>query len=228
MNLTIIGTSHIAKQSIKEIQTHIKANMPDIIAVELDVGRAKSLFEQKKSSLSLSLIPIIGLKGFLFAAIGKIVQQKLGNAVGVSPGEDMKTAIIEAKKHKLKIALIDQPIQITLRNFSKALTWKERFRFLGDIITGIFTKNKGLKKYGLDNFDLRKVPADKAIKTMMKYLEDRYPSIYKVLVADRNRYMVRQLVGLMCKHPDKKILAVVGAGHKSGMEKLLLKIDVVR
>ena len=62
---------------------------------------------------------------------------------------------------------------------------------------------------------------------MMKTLRKRYPTVYKVLVEDRNKYMVKKLVALMRQYPEKKILAIVGAGHKEGMEKLLLKVDVV-
>ena len=40
--------------------------------------------------------------------------------------------------------------------------------------------------------------------------------------------MAKQLIKLLKNNPDKKILAIVGAGHKKGMEKLLLKVDVVR
>ena len=45
----------------------------------------------------------IGIKGYLFAKIGQLVQQKLGARVGVTPGEDMKTSLILAKKNKSKL-----------------------------------------------------------------------------------------------------------------------------
>tara|TARA_Y100000310_G_C20548786_1_gene746969 strand:+ start:168 stop:854 length:687 start_codon:yes stop_codon:yes gene_type:complete len=226
-NLKILGTSHIAKQSIKEIKQAISSFEPEIVAVELDKQRAHSLLKEEKNKISISSILQIGLKGYLFAKIGQIVQQKLGKTVGVSPGADMKTALLVAKEHKLKVALVDQPIQITLKNFSKELSWKERGRFVVDIFKGIFFRKKQMKLLGLDKFDLDKVPTGKVIEQMMKHLKDRYPNIYKTLVHDRNKYMVRQLVKLMRKFPDKKILCVVGAGHKEGMEELLLKVDVV-
>jgi pheromone shutdown protein TraB len=50
--------------------------------------------------------------------------------------------------------------------------------------------------------------------------------VYKTLVSDRNKYMVKQLVKLMRAHPGKRILCVVGAGHKKGMEELLLRVEV--
>ncbi|MFH0701130.1 MAG: TraB/GumN family protein [Candidatus Woesearchaeota archaeon] len=227
MSVHIIGTSHIAQQSINEIKKAFSELKPEIVGVELDQERAKVLLSGIKTKVSLMDIAQIGVKGYLFAKIGQIVQQKLGQSIGVSPGTEMKTALELAKKEGVKIALIDQPIKVTLRNFSKELTWKEKFRFVGDLISGLLFPKRTLKKSGLENLDLNKVPEKKMIEIMIKQLKDRYPSIYKTLVGDRNRYMVRQIVKLLRENPQQKILVVVGAGHKEGMEELLLKVDVL-
>lgn len=228
MPVKIIGTSHIAKQSMHEIKSAIQNEKPDIVAIELDLQRATALMHEEKNKITLTMISKIGVKGFLFAKIGQIIQQKLGKMVGVSPGSDMKTALELAKKEKLEIALIDQPINTTLRNFSKSLTWKEKLQFLKEMIYGIFFPRKQLSDLGLEGFNLQKVPSKEVIKKMMQRLQRNYPSIYKALVSDRNKYMVKQLVKLMRKNPNKKILCVVGAGHKEGMEELLLKVEIVR
>ena len=47
-NLTIIGTSHIAKQSLDEVKEEIETNKPDIVAIELDKNRLQALFQKKK------------------------------------------------------------------------------------------------------------------------------------------------------------------------------------
>lgn len=227
-NLKIIGTSHIAKQSIEEITRAIEEDKPDIVAVELDVQRAAALLHQQKTKMSFRDIAKIGVKGYAFVKIGQYIQQKLGKIVGVAPGSEMKTALELAQKNKIKVAFIDQPIQITLKNFSKELTWKEKGRFLLDIIFGLFFPKKQLKKYALEKFDLRRVPDQEVIAKIINQMKKQYPSIYKTLITDRNKYMVKQLVKLLRAHPEKKILAVVGAGHKEGMEKLLLKVEVVR
>ncbi len=227
MSVHIIGTSHIAQESINEIKKAFSELKPDVVAVELDAGRAQGLMSGVKARVSLANIAQIGVKGYLFAKIGQIVQQKLGQSIGISPGTEMKTAMELAKKEHLKIALIDQPIQKTLRNFSKELTWKEKFRFLGDVFKGLLFPKRQMRKIGLDHLDLSKVPEGKLITLMMTQLKDRYPSIYKTLVEDRNKYMVKQIIKLLRENPDKKILVVVGAGHKEGMEELLLKVDVV-
>jgi len=45
-DLTIIGTSHIAKQSLDEVERAINVEKPDIIALELDRRRLYSLFKK--------------------------------------------------------------------------------------------------------------------------------------------------------------------------------------
>lgn len=228
MEIKIIGTSHIAAQSIKEIKSTFTSFKPEIVAVELDVQRASALMSGEKNNLSLTAIGVLGVKGYLFAKIGQYIQQKLGKSVGIIPGADMKTALELAKEHKIQIAFIDQPIQITLQNFSKQLTWKEKGRFVMDIIKGLLFPKKQMMEMGLDSFDLRKVPEKELIGTMMKSLQKRYPNVYKTLVEDRNKYMVKKIVQLLRLHPEKKILVVVGAGHKEGMQELLLKVEVMK
>jgi pheromone shutdown-related protein TraB len=226
-NVKIIGTSHIAQGSVDEIKAAVTAWKPDIVAIELDLQRASALMAEEKSKVSLAMILKIGVKGYLFAKIGQFVQQKLGKVVGVSPGSEMKAAMELTRKEKLEIAFIDQPIQITLKKFSKYLTWKEKFRFVYDMLKGLLFPKKQIKALGLDQFDLTKVPGKEVIKKMMNMMKKTYPNVYRALVSDRNKYMVKNIVKLLRKNPGKKILVVVGAGHQEGMEKLLLKVEVV-
>ncbi len=228
MPLKIIGTSHISAESINEIKEEIVTNKPDIVAVELDLGRANALLSQKKSKLGLTEILHIGVKGYLFAKIAQYVQQKLGKMVGIAPGSEMKTALLLAKKNNLEIALIDQPIVITLKKLSKAITFKEKWRFFVDLVKSIFMPKKQLKDFGLDQFNLKKVPGKDVVKKMTNQMKKRYPGVHKALVDDRNRYMVKRLIKLMRKNKEKKILVIVGAGHVEGMEELFLKVDIVK
>ena len=66
--------------------------------------------------------------------IGAGAGKKLGKMVGVAPGSEMKKAVRLAKKNKIKLALIDQDIEITLKRFSKSLTWCEKWNFSVDVI----------------------------------------------------------------------------------------------
>ncbi len=226
--ITLIGTSHISKESVNEITTFINENKPDIVALELDLQRANSLLHEQKNKVNILLLRQIGAKGYVFAKIGQMVQQKLGKMIGIKPGSEMKTALKLAQKNKLQIALIDQPIQITLRNFSKTLTWKEKFRFISDIFRGLFFPKRVVAEMGMQNFDLSKVPKNEIIEKLIGQLKKRYPNIHKSLVADRNKYMVKQLIKIRKSHPENEIVAIVGAGHKKEMQRILDRADFVK
>jgi pheromone shutdown-related protein TraB len=216
-NLYLIGSSHIAKQSIQEIKSSFNKLNPDIVAVELDKQRAYALMSKKQGKPSIYDIRRIGFKGFLFALIGSWVSKKLGNLVGVQPGSEMKTALKLAKDNSKKVALIDQNIEITLKRFSKSLSWKERWNFIVDLFNAFVLR----KKDPLLNFDLSKVPEKKLIKMMIDKVKERYPNIHKVLIEERNYYMARKLKRLMASNPEDTILAVVGAGHEEDIIKIL-------
>src|SRR3989344_74424 len=146
MTISIIGTSHIARESVEEIKQYSESKKPEIVAVELDAQRAEGLLRHQKTSVSIKDITKIGVKGFVFVKVGQFVQGKLGQLVGSDPGSEMRTAILEAKKRQLIVAFIDQPIQKTLQAFSKSLSWKERIQFAGDIVKGIFSGKKQLQE----------------------------------------------------------------------------------
>jgi pheromone shutdown-related protein TraB len=220
-HIKIIGTSHIAKQSIEEIKKAFEEYQPEIVALELDLQRALSLMQEQKSKVSIIEIKNIGLYGYLFAKIGQFFQQKIGQSLGVSPGSEMKTAIQLAQERKLSIAFIDQPIKKTLRNFSKEFGWKEKIRFLTDLIKSIFLRKKQMKELGIENWDLSKVPEDKLVEKLISQMKKRYPGIHKSLVDDRNKFMTNQLIKIHQNNQDKKILAIMGAGHKKEVETIL-------
>ncbi|HLF54761.1 MAG TPA: TraB/GumN family protein [Candidatus Nanoarchaeia archaeon] len=220
-NLRIIGTSHISPESLRQVERVILEESPAVVAVELDRKRFAALLQKGKRKLSFSDIRRVGFKGWLFALVGAWVEEKLGKKVGVSPGAEMLLAIKTAQKVNAKIAFIDQDIEITLRRFSKALSWKEKWRFAVDLFKGFFF-GKGVK------FDLSKVPSEKVIEKLIRDVRLRYPNVYRVLVAERNEVMAHRLFHIMKQFPDEKVIAVVGAGHEreiAGLLKRYLKTE---
>src|SRR3989344_5688474 len=96
-NLIIIGTSHVALQSIKEVEDIILKEKPEVVALELDKSRFITLMSNKKEKLKLRDILHIGIKGYLFNLLGAWIEKKIGKLVGVSPGSEMKKAVITAR-----------------------------------------------------------------------------------------------------------------------------------
>ena len=118
---------------------------------------------------------------------------------------------------------VDQDIEKTLKRFSKEFTWKERFRLVYDIIKGAILRKKEV------DFDLRTVPSKKVIDKLINKVKARYPGLYKVLIEERNEFMASKLARIININEDKKILAIVGAGHEEELIDLIKnkKIDVI-
>lgn len=220
-NLTLIGTSHISIESVNTIKKQIQENKPDLICLELDKNRFYALVQNKRSRPGLKDIKAIGVKGFLFLIIGGYVERKLGKRVGLEPGAEMLAAIKEAQKNNIALALVDQDIQVTLKKFSKSFSNKEKWNLFKDFFNGIFRRKREVKRLGLEKLDLTKVPEHELIKRLMVEVKVRYPNFYKVLVDDRNKVMAKKISALMQLNPDKKILAIVGAGHEKEMLELI-------
>ncbi|GIU69351.1 MAG: hypothetical protein KatS3mg002_0587 [Candidatus Woesearchaeota archaeon] len=214
-NIILLGTSHIASQSIKEITEAFNKIDPDIVCVELDHKRLHALLTNAKPDYSLSGIRKYGLQGYLFAVIAGLLQRKLGNIVGVKPGSDMLTAVNLAKQNNKQLMLIDQDIEITLKRFSKQFTFKEKMRILWDVIRSPFAPKIRI--------NLNQVPKEELINRMIGELKTRYPSLYNVLIHERNIVMAKNLVKIIENNPDKKILTVIGAGHEKEMVSLIKK-----
>lgn len=212
-NLTLLGTSHIASESVIELRKAFE-DSPDIVCLELDKARFISIQRGDKSRVSWRMIRQIGVVGYLFALVGGFAQKKLASIVGNEPGVEMREAIKLCTERKMHIYLIDQRMDVTLKKLSREFTWREKIRLPYDFLKNVFKKRK-------IPFDLNKIPEQEIIEELTLEMRNNYPNVYKVLVSDRNVYMARAIAKLIRANPEKKILAVVGAGHVRGMTELL-------
>lgn len=214
-NLTFIGTSHIAQTSLKKVKEEIAHLHPAIVALELDQSRLHTLLHPTENrKITLAFVRAVGAKGAAFAYLASWAQRKLGSMIGTTPGGEMLAAYKEAQLVGSRVALIDQEITMTLQRLSRALSWKEKARFAIDVIRGFFEKN--------EKIDLRSVPEDALVETLLSQVKHRYPNVYRVLVTERNKFMAAKLCALMTQSSDQ-IVAVMGAGHVKHVNVLVQK-----
>ncbi len=214
MAITIIGTSHISPKSAQAVQKAIRSANFDIVAVELDHRRLHQLMHDRNRKPSFfSLAKAVGLWGALFAVIGRWIEHRMGSRVGMLPGEEMLSAVEQAKKFHLKIFLIDQPIEITLRRVSEVFTWRVRLRFLRNLFSRV----------DVGHIDLKAEPDQKSVIKMLSAFRKLSPELYAVLVSERDKHMADNIIKIQKAHPEKNILVVVGAGHLSGIRRTLHK-----
>lgn len=220
-SLLIVGTSHVSTESVRQVKNAFKEFIPDIVALELDQNRAHALLHDTKRPKNLTLLKTLGLGGFLFFLFGELVQKKIGKVVNIEPGKEMLTGLKIGMNNNCKIALIDRKIELTLQRFSKYFKKRELLKFIIDIIFSPFSKND------IGKIDFSKVPQSEVIDKVLGHVKKRYPSLYKILIDERDRYMAKHLLLIMKDNPGKKILAVVGAGHVKGIKKYLRHLVVV-
>jgi pheromone shutdown protein TraB len=136
--VSVVGTAHVSEASVREVETRIAEDKPDMVAVELDEGRYRQLQGEEPDDLDASDL----LKGntvFQFLAYWMLsyVQTRLGDQFDVEPGADMMAAIDAAEKHGSGVALVDRDIQETIQRFWARMTITEKLRMVGGLAFGV-------------------------------------------------------------------------------------------
>jgi len=196
--IILLGTSHIAPESIKRIKKAIKDENPDCVAVELDPMRYDALKSGETTNPP----------GFFLKFLSWL-QKELGKMTGIFPGQEMLESVKISRENNIPVCLIDQDFYITMNDINKIPLWEKIRLFTFTMFSGIGTKK----------IDLKKVPSEEVVNEAIKYLKIKFPFIYKILVLKRNRFMSKMIKELGKNH--KKILVVVGAGHVNGLKNLL-------
>ncbi|MFO7872845.1 MAG: TraB/GumN family protein [Candidatus Undinarchaeales archaeon] len=208
--IEIIGVSHISPESIKDVEARIKKEKPDCVAVELDRNRFEAL--RKGEKISISAVKYIGFRNYLLAKIMSAVQEYLGKKTGVIPGEEMLSAVKAGHMSGAEVVLIDRNLKVTLDRL-KTISFREKIGLFFSIF----------KKIKIENFDLRKVPPERVIEKIIEQIKETSPGLYRVMIEERNEYMAKVLSKLKKRH--SKIIVVVGAGHKKGLEQKLKNLN---
>ncbi len=213
--IIFVPTSHIARESLKNVGNTIEKEKPDCVAVELDINRYNAI-KAKKAASFVEMLNYLDVFTFLLYWVLKKFQMFFGKITGILPGSEMVKAVEIAIKQDSNVAFIDQDIRITFLKI-KNLALSEKLKFLRLLLGSVFYLFLPLGKKM--KIDLNKVPEDEIVNYTMNFLKSELPGCYKILVDDRNRFMVNNLKKLADYYD--KIVCVVGAAHKKGMEELL-------
>jgi pheromone shutdown-related protein TraB len=216
--LTIIGTAHVSEESVNEVKDAIYEQHPEVVAIELDRGRYIRLKQQmmgieQDDTISVSKIikeNKVGL--FLTTTLLSYFQSKIGADLDVAPGSEMVGAIEASEDLGIPIALIDRDINITLQRALNKMGFIEKSKFLVSLIASVFG-------FGEDeeDIDVEELKNPENLDELMEMFKDEAPSVHEVLVHERDAYLAGKINGL----PQDHVIAVVGAGHKPGIERYL-------
>ncbi len=214
-DLVLVGTSHIAEESAKEVRSVYDAFSPDAVAIELDPDRLAGLLSGATSSLSLSSIGQIGIGGFLFAYAAKHLSKKLGDLVNAQPGQEMLAAARLATENGKPLLLIDRHISITLQQISR-VTFLQKCAMAWTTLKLTVRPPKDAPNLRMGELSRR--PSGEFVQAATGFLRRYYAPLYRVLISERDAHMARMLSRYLRENPGRKVLAVVGAGHLPGLE----------
>ena len=211
--LRILGTAHVSTASVEAVREQITTYQPDIVAVELCGSRHQALTSNRRLDKEglLKVVkegkaPLVLLQSLLAAE-----QRKMGLDEGQQPGAELLVAVQEAEAAELEVALIDRDIQTTLRRAWKKMRFREKVRIIWSLL-GDEDEDDDAPGVGelLEDQDL--------LTSLMEELRTFSPGAGVVLIDERDSFLAGKISSLPS---DKKILAVVGAGHLKGIEKHL-------
>lgn len=214
--ITLVGTAHVSKESIEEVESTIRELNPDCVAIELDEKRAESIRNPEKFR-QLDIIKILrNHEGFLMMAnlILSSFQRRMGQNVGVRPGDEMLAAMRVANEMGIPSVMVDRPIQTTLRRAWAKNSFWGKMKLLASLFTSAFSKEE------VSPDEIEKLKTDSEMDSMMSELSEYMPVIKKVLIDERDTYLA---AGIWAAK-GSNVVAVLGAGHLPGVAAHLEKM----
>jgi pheromone shutdown-related protein TraB len=222
--IILIGTAHVSRESINEVSRVIRETKPRVVCVELDQGRYNSI-SQKENWETLDIAKVFREgKGFLLIANLVLAgfQRRLGNELGVRPGEEMKTAVETAGELGIPYALCDREVQTTLRRaWARCGLWS-KCKLLASLLSSAFTTEK------LSEAEIENLKNHNELDGMMSDLSAYLPGVKETLIDERDRYLAAKIwiAGSAegSGESPHRTTAVAGAGHIPGIKAHLEKM----
>lgn len=210
--ILLIGTAHISQESVDLVQEVISQEKPDCVCIELDEKRYTALIQKKKWQ-SLDLKQIIKDKQLSTLMINLLMasyQKKLGGQLGVKPGAELLMAANTAREKDIPIALCDRDVRITLRRAWKSTSFFKKGYLLATLFASLFDSTE------ISEEKLAEMKQKDILSDLMDEMGSTLPDVKKVLIDERDIYLSEKIKAAA----GKRLVAVVGAGHVSGISRI--------
>ena len=214
--IILVGTAHISKESVEEVEKTIRERNPDCVAIELDEQRYASI-KDPDSWKNLDIAKVLKEKrGFIMLAnvVLSAFQRRMGADIGVKPGDEMRRALHVSEDMHITSVMVDRPIQTTLkRAWAKNSLWG-KIKLLTALLAAAFEKEE------ISAEQIESLKSSNEMDSMMAELANSLPTVKQVLIDERDQYLASHIWDC----PGKKIVAVLGAGHLPGVQEHLAQI----
>ena len=205
--LRILGTAHVSSESVELVRSQIEEWGPDLVAVELCPSRMAALTEPESLD-SEDLLKIIkeGRSSMILLQSALAAQQrKMGISSGEKPGAELLAAVKAAEESDIAVEMIDRDVVITLRRAWRKMGMIEKWRILNALLWEEDDEEVSIDEV-LGDSDL--------LSSMMEEAREVAPRAGEVLIDERDSFLAGRIQQIRGKG---KVLAVIGAGHLSGV-----------
>jgi len=168
--------------------------------LELDEERLWALKDPDRGRLDPPVHS--GLLPWLLA----LLERSAGSLTHVFPGSDMLEAAEEARRVGARVVMIDKPIATILRDLG-SMPLLEKVKIAVDVMVALFTIGTRRRSTQL---------ADAGLDKLMAEFDAKYPTLSRILVNERDRYMADRLQEIL-RSTTGQVIAVVGLGHVKGI-----------
>lgn len=210
--IILIGTGHVFDLSSALLKI-FDENNPDVVCVELDRQRYNALM--MKASNPEGYKAAARQLPFIYRLLARF-QDSMASEYGVYAGDEMLTAVNYAQGRQLPVAFIDMNAQYLFSKMLRSMSLSEKLKLLLTGFGGFFVSRKRVEK------ELNKFEKD--FDSYIEQIGEKFPTIKRVLIDERNVYMVQQLSKINEQY--EKIVALIGDGHVPGVSELLKSKDV--
>ena len=217
VHFTLLGTAHVSQASVDAVRYYLQSGEFDAVAIELCQSRHRALTDAN-AWRDMNLFAIIrqGKAGMMMASLAlSAYQRRIAEQFGIEPGAEMKAAMHEAEANALPLQLIDREIGVTLKRTSRKLSWWQRWVLTNGMIFSLFSREK------IGEEDIERLKQGDLLNETFTEFAAESPALYEGLIAERDRFMAARLRQDNERHPGRKVLAVVGAGHLDGLARQL-------
>lgn len=211
----LIGTAHISQESTDLVRAVIEQERPDVVCVELDDQRYKTLSDKTRWE-NLDLKQIIRQQQLMTLLINLLLasyQRRLGQKLGVAPGTELLEATRVAQELDIPLALVDRDVRITLRRAWNSMSFWEKMKLLSSGFVGAVEGEE------ISEEMLSEIRQSDVLTELMNELGEFMPVLKGVLIDERDIYIAQKTRDAA----GNKVVAVVGAGHLSGIKRALLE-----
>jgi pheromone shutdown-related protein TraB len=207
----LVGTAHVSQQSVDLVKRVIEDEKPDTVCVELCAGRFQNL-RQQDSWQQTDIIKVIKeKKAFLLLSnlILASFQKRIAAKLDIRPGQEMIQAIETAEKQGATVHLADRDVRITLARTWGQMGWWTRLKLLFQLVLSYGDAD------AIEPAEVERLKQQDVLESILAEVGRSMPTVRRTLIDERDLYLAAKIRTA----PGEKIVAVVGAGHLTGIVK---------